>query len=131
VTTYSSWDFTSLSSVYGTKADGIYLTHTTGTADAVVGLGKQNFGTEQKKHLPAVYLGVSSSELMQLRVQAPGSVDYTYDARSSSTDLQMQRVDPGLGLNATWYDLSVMNTDGADFTLASISFTPPATTRRI
>lgn len=130
-TTYSSWDFTSLSGCYGTKADGIYLTDTTGSVDAVVGLGKQDFGAEEQKRLPAVYLGASSTTAMRLRVQAPGAVDYTYSARGASADMQMQRIDPGKGLHANWFELSLLNTSGADFTLASISFAPSTTTRRI
>lgn len=130
-TTYSNWDFTSLSGCYGTKDDGIYLTRADGEVDASVGLGKQNFGTELAKRLPAVYLGVDSAAVMNLHVQAPGGVDYTYPARDSGTDLQQQRIDPGRGLLANWYDLTLSNTDGADFNLASASFAPFVTTRRI
>ena len=68
---------------------------------------------------------------MELRVQAPREVDYTYAARSSGEDLQMQRIDPGKGLRANWYELTVLNAGGADFTLASVSFAPTASTRRI
>jgi len=130
-TSYAGWDFTSTSGSYGTKADGIYSLHTAGPVDATVGFGKQNFGTEVLKHLPAVYLGVNAPSAMRLRVQAPNAVDYTYSARSISADTQMQRVDPGKGLRATWFDLTLMNTDGADFTLATVSFAPTTTTRRI
>ncbi len=132
MTQYSDWEFTSVSALYGTKTDGIYLCHTTDAVSASAGLGKLNFGTEAKKRLPAVYLGVDSPGKMRLRVQAPGGVDYTYSARGSSADLQMQRIDPGKGLNASWYELTVMNdAAGADFTLATVSFAPAATSRRI
>lgn len=130
-TTYSDWNFTSTSGGYGTKPDGIYLLKSDGLVDASIGLGKLNFDTEELKHLPAVYLGVDAAEPMELRVQAPREVDYTYAARSSGEDLQMQRIDPGKGLRANWYDLTVLNAGGADFTLASVSFAPTASTRRI
>jgi hypothetical protein len=68
---------------------------------------------------------------MQLRVQAPGDVDYTYEARSSGTDLQMQRIDPGKGLRASWFNLQLMNQNGSDFNLASVSFAPTVSSRRI
>lgn len=130
VTTYSDWAFTSKSDQYGTKTDGIYQTDQAATVSASVGLGKQNFGSEVRKSMPAIYLGVSSSTAMNVQVKAPG-MDYTYAARSSSTDLQMQRVDPGKGFKANWFDLTMTNTTGADFTLATVSFAPIATTRRI
>jgi hypothetical protein len=133
VTTYSSYDFTSMSEGYGTKSDGIYrLDDIAPAVDASVGLGKQNFGSEEFKRLPAVYLGVQSVQPMNLRVQAPGGVDYTYSTRGASADLQMQRIDPGKGLRANWFEFTISNTAGADFKLASASFLPiVSTTRRI
>lgn len=130
VTTYSSWAFTSLSRCYGTKTDGIYQTDTAANVTAVVNFGKQDFGAEQLKYLPAIYLGMESAKAINMRVQTP-TMDYTYASRSSGVDLQMQRVDPGKGLRANWFDLELSNTTGADFTLASVSFGPLATTRRI
>lgn len=130
-TTYSDWDFTSVSGGYGTKADGIYTLDTSGSVDSVVGLGKHNFGSETRKALPNVYVGVACDEPMQLRVRAPGDIDYTYEANGCSEDLQIQRIDPGKGLEANWFDLSLMNQEGADFTLASVSFAPAATSRRV
>lgn len=130
LTSYSDWAFTSTSGGYGTQADGIYALSTEGEVDASVGLGKQDFGVEELKHLPSVYLGVNSDMPMRLRVQTP-SADYTYDARGSGTDLKMQRVDPGKALRSTWYDLTLSNQGGADFILASVSFAPTVSKRRI
>lgn len=129
-TTYTGWGFTSTSGGYGTQADGIYALITDGEVDASVGLGKQDFGVEELKHLQTVYLGVNADMPMQLRVQTPDA-DYTYYARSSGTDLKMQRIDPGKGLRSTWYDLTLSNQGGADFTLASVSFAPTVSKRRI
>lgn len=39
-TTYSDWDFTSVSGSYGTKTDGIYLLNSQGLVDASIGFGK-------------------------------------------------------------------------------------------
>jgi hypothetical protein len=131
VTTYSDWGFSSVSGCYGTKPDGVYLTDTTGTVDASVGFGKQNFGTEQKKNIPAVYIGMDSVSLMVLTVDTPVGVSYTYNTKHSGTGMQMQRIDPGKGLWANWFDLTLTNTEGADFTLASVSFGTTTSTRRI
>ena len=129
-TTYSDYDFTSMSRGYATKPDGIHSLTATGKVTSTIGLGKEDFRSETFKHLPAVYLGGLSDEPMTLRVQTPEH-DYTYTARSSSDNLRMQRVDPGKGLRANWYDLTLSNTDGSDFTLASVSFASVASPRRI
>ncbi len=130
-TRYEGWVVTSASRGYATMADGLYLLDSTGTVDAHVDLGKKDFGGDNLKHLPACYLGVSSGTPMELRVTTPDHEDYRYEARSSSTDMRIQRVDPGKGLRANWYNLAVYNTDGSDFTLASVSFAPVASGRRI
>ncbi len=127
-TTYSDFDFTSAGSTYGTKADGIYLIESTGDVEWTVDFGKQDFGTEQLKHLPAVYAGVACAEKLSLRVQTQRD-DYTYLARSASEDLMEQRFDPGKGLRANWFNLSLSGS--AEFDLSRLSFGATASTRRI
>ena len=128
VTQYSDYAFTSVSGGYGTRADGIYTLAGTGKVPYLIDLGKEDFGAEEKKTMPAVYLGYASDEPISLRVQTPEH-DYTYAARSCSSDLQIHRVDPGRGLSANWFDLSLIGE--YDFTLATVSFAPAASTRRI
>ncbi len=127
-TTYSDFDFTSAGGVYGTKTDGIYLIESTGDVEWTVDFGKQNFGTEQLKHLPAVYAGVACAEKLSLRVQTPRD-DYTYIARSANEELMEQRFDPGKGLRANWFNLSLSGT--SEFDLSIMSFGAAASTRRI
>ena len=131
VTQYLDYDFTSFYGDYGTKADGLYvLTGNPSGVAAKACLGKQNFGTEALKHMPATYLGVDAEEAMRLQVVTPEH-DYTYDARSSGADLRIQRVDSGKGLRSSWFTLTVYNQSGSDFTLTSVSFAPVASGRRI
>ena len=131
VTTYSDWAFTSLSRCFGTKLDGIYQTDTAAVVTSTISFGKQNFGSEQFKFMPAVYLGIDSLSAMSLRIQAPPAVDYSYPARDYGAGVQMQRVDLGRGLKSNWFELGLSNTAGADFTLATVSFGPVITARRI
>lgn len=139
VTTYSQFDFTSMSGSHGTMADGFYRLSgdKDGTADidATASFGQRNFGSEELKRLPYAYLGVTSDEPMQLRVQWADRnntmQDYTYPARSSGGNLAMQRVDLGRGIEASWFDVELHNQAGSDFTLASVSFTPTPSNRRI
>ncbi len=130
VTTYSGYAFTSASRCYATTATGLYKTDTNAAMAASVGFGKHDFGAEFKKSMPAIYLGVDSPSPMNMQIKCPG-MDYTYAARSGGTDMKIQRIDAGKGLQSNWFDLTLTNTDGADFTLASVSFGALPTTRRI
>jgi len=133
--TYTGWDFTSDSGDLGTKEDGIYQI-AEGLVDSVIGLGKLDFGTEELKHLPAFYLGVDSEEPMNITV---GSIDqrtkqyveYSYDTRSCGSGMQIQRADPGKGLCANWFDITIRNTGGAEFKLSVASPAPINSKRKI
>lgn len=130
-TQYASYPVTSASRGYGTASGGIYNLSGSGAIDAHINIGKHDFGTETLKHLPACYLGVASETPMELRVTTPDAEDFRYESRSSAAEMRVQRVDPGKGLRANWYDLAIYNTEGSDFTLASVSFAPVASGRRI
>lgn len=131
VTTYDGWGFTSISGDYATSSDGIYVFDNSAKVTWSINLGKLNFGAENLKHLPAVYAGHASTEPVYLTVNLPNGAEYEYAARSVSEDLQIQRIDTGKGLRANWYGLSFSAREGDEFTLASVSFAPVASTRRI
>ena len=131
VTTYDGWDFTSISGDYATRSDGVYVFDNQTKAAWSINLGKQDFGAENLKHMPAVYVGHGSTEPVYLTVNLPNGAEYEYSARSVSEDLQIQRIDTGKGLRANWYGLSFSAREGDEFTLASVSFAPVASTRRI
>ena len=130
-TTYGGWDFTSISGDYATRSDGVYVFDNQTKAAWSINLGKQDFGAENLKHLPAVYVGHASTEPVYLTVNLPNGAEYEYTARPVSEDLQIQRIDTGKGLRANWYGLSFSAREGEDFTLASVSFAPVTSTRRI
>lgn len=131
VSRYVDYDLTSVSGSFSTKTDGLYLLTGDHAIDAHIDLGKDDFGDSSLKRLPALYLGVSSETPMELRVTTPEHEDYRYEARSCAEEMRIQRVDPGKGLRSNWYDLSIYNTDGSNFTLAAVSFAPLASVRRI
>lgn len=130
-TRYEGFDFTSISGLYGTRADGLFLIEGTSPVDSVINLGKHDFGSENEKRLPAVYVGCTSEQPLELTVTTPDDEDYRYPARSCGSKMNLHRIDPGRGLMANWFDLTLQNVGGSDFTVASVSFAPVASTRRI
>lgn len=100
------------------------------SVDARLDLGKENFGAEEEKRMPAIYLGAASSGPLSVTVSA-GTDEYEYEAMSYSETLDLHRVDPGKGLKANWFGLAITNPEGVDFELASVSFGPVASSRRV
>ena len=134
-TSYSDWTFTSVSGGYGTKADGIYSLDAVGAVLWSFGLGKLSFGSEEFKHLPNVYVGAACPTEIEMTVQYTdergNDQSYTYLTRGACELLKQQRFDVGRGIRASWFDLSFSNAAGDDLTLATMSFLPAQTSRRI
>lgn len=131
VTRYAGFSATSASGNYVTDPTGLHALAAGGSVDAVINLGQENFGVEEEKHLPACYLTVASDDLMSLQVTIASGDSFVYDSRTYSETLDVIRVDPGKGLRSNTFVLEVMNTNGCDFNLASVSFPPTVSKRRI
>lgn len=129
-TTYSGYDYTSTSGNYGTKADGFYQLEAAGSVAWSINFGKINFGAENLKHLPAVYAGYAADTTISLTVALPDGDSYDYDALGCSDSITVQRFDTGRGLRANWFGLSMTGTN-TNLTIASVSFAPVASKRRI
>ena len=130
-TRYEGWDVTSASGGYCTKSDGVYQLEADGDVTAYISLGKEDFGVENLKRFPACYLGVASEQPMLLKVTTSADDTFEYETRSSENSMRIQRIDTGRGLRDNWFGLEIHNIDGSDFTLASISFAPVVSGRRI
>lgn len=137
-TRYESYPYNSFAKIgdsyYGCKADGIYqLDGDTDNGDpiqAMVGFGKQDFGTTALKRVTNLYLGTSSTGKLYVKVLVDDD-EYLYAARDSSEDMRVQRVDVGRGLRASYLEFELYNADGDDFELASVEFVAVPLTRRI
>jgi hypothetical protein len=130
-TRVAGWDVTSASRGYGTKADGLYRLGVAGTGALPwsVDFGKLDFKAEALKRMTCVYLGLTSDDQVWLRVETPRQGAYEYPTRRYDETLQIQRVDVGRGFSGNWFQLGLFGE--ADFALASVSFVPAASTRRI
>ena len=128
---YEDYDFNSMSDGYGLMSDGLYQIEGDGMVPWSINLGKLDFKTDKLKHMPAAYIGLRCENPVTLRITTPDGTEYDYLARSASEELVMQRIDPGKGLRATWFGITFMDDEGHDATIASVSFAPVASTRRI
>lgn len=134
-TRYADWGFTSVSGGLGTKDDGIYLLEANGPVDASAGFGKLDFSSEKLNRIPSVYIGVASECQMNLSVsyidEVKGLCEFNYKARNAGEHLSVRRFDIGRGIRATWLDLTISNSEGSDFIMASISPMTAVSSRKI
>ena len=137
-TRYEGYDFNSFAEIgglyYGAKHDGLYLLEgpDDGGSDvnASVRLGNMNFGSIKRKALPYVYCGVASNGALVLKVTADGST-YHYTVRDNTELLKAHRFELGRGLEASYYDITIMSDGGTAFDLADIEFFPIELSRRL
>lgn len=129
-TRYEGFDFNSFMTIdgqtYGVNATGIHRLE--GSTDdgapipAAVDFGSLSFGTNSRKALPYVYVGMSSTGKTVLKVESDGQT-YYYTARDSTELMKSHRFELGRGLRSTFYGLS-LTTDGEAFDLHNIDFQP-------
>ena len=129
-TRYEGYDFNSFMTIdgqtYGVNATGIHrLEGSTDDGAAIpasVDFGSLSFGTNSRKALPYVYVGMSSTGKTVLKVESDGQT-YYYTARDSTELMKSHRFELGRGLRSTFYGLS-LTTDGEAFDLHNIDFQP-------
>lgn len=140
-TRYEKFGFNSFARIagkyYGAKEGGVYLLEgdTDDGADiaSMIAVGKQNFGTTNRSaqmRLENCYMAVASDGRLVLKVRAEGR-EYIYRTRSSSTELQTQRVDIGRGIRANFMEFEIWNENGDDFDIQTLEFAAVVLSRRI
>ena len=129
-TRYEGYDFNSFMTIdgktYGVNSTGIHrlegATDDGARIPATVDFGDMSFGSNNRKSLPYVYVGMSSTGKTVLRVNSDGQT-YYYTARDSTEQMKAHRFEPGRGLRSTFYGLS-LTSDGEAFDLHNIDFQP-------
>lgn len=144
VTTYNNFNINSFAKLNGrfygmTDAGIVELTGDTDNGaeiPASVKFGTSELSTdivpaEVMKRLPTVYLGVTAAGDMILRVTANGATNTYTLAEVTNTSLHTGRLILGKGVKSRYWDFELVNSNGADFTLESITLHPVALGRRI
>lgn len=144
VTTYNNFNINSFAELngkfYGMADSGIVeLTGNTDlgvTIDTSIKLGTTDLSSEfvsgeLLKRLPMVYLGISTQGNMLLKVSAVGATRTYRMVKPVGTGLHTCRLITGKGVVSRYWDLELLNEDGGDFTLESMTLRPVALGRRI
>lgn len=129
-TRYEGFDFNSFMTIdgqtYGVNATGIHkIEGTTDDGAAInqtVDFGSLSFGTNARKALPYVYVGMASDGKTVLKVESDGST-YYYTARDATELMKTHRFELGRGLRSTFYNIS-LTSEGELFDLHNIDFQP-------
>ena len=89
-----------------------------------------NFGTSNIKQVPAVYLGVSNSDAVILKVNVDGKADIIYKLNKRTHNLQTQKIDVGKGVIGRYFEFEIISS-ADQFNLESIEFFPVVLKRKI
>ena len=144
-TRYEGYNFNSYAVIdgvtYGANESGVYRLK--GDTDDGTGInssvdfGNLNFGTNELKSLPYVYVGMASTGETILKVTSTQTVNgrpteqsYFYTVRDDTETMKMHRFEPGRGLRSTFYGVSLIS-EGHSFDLHNIEFVPVSIKRRL
>lgn len=136
-TRYEGYNFNSFATIggvtYGAAEGGVYRLDgddDDGAAiQSLVDFGSLNFGTNNRKALPYVYVGMASGGETVLKVESDGKT-YFYEVRDSTDGMKTHRFELGRGLRSTFYGLALIS-EGPAFDLHNIEFHPVELTRRL
>lgn len=125
--------------LHGACADGIHrldAAKDAGTAiRGFVTTGKDDFGDESTKRLRAFYAGATTDGQLDLTVRyaprgTPASVSYKFEERGGE-DFAPQRAKVGRGMQSRYWQFTVGNVAGADFTIDALSVIAESGSRRV
>ena len=140
VTTYENYNFNSFAKIgntyYGAQEDGVYTLDSNDDngedIEATITLGTMDFDTELFKRVHYMYLGIKQSGDLTLKTITDDDKEHLYSLRApTESTLHTVRVKLALGVKSRYWTFELMNSDGADFDLDSITFYPLVVGRRI
>ena len=137
---YTAFDFNSFGvhegRYYGAGADGIY--ELTGNDDAgepinaYVLTARRGQGADRRSRMPMVYLTGRSQGVLHCAVINEDGVTFDYTAERALGDRDgRERVKPGKGLKASFWQLKIGNENGEDFELTDVGTLADILKRRV
>lgn len=138
-TQYEQFKFNSFGKLgdqyYGLNETGIYLLSGADDAgtdiDAVVTLGKTDFGDSALKTIPVVYAGARSEREMLMTVDVDQFPQYEYTFIGTTGELAPVRVKLGRGLKGLYWTFEFRNKDGAYMEIDMLDIPITSTSRKV
>lgn len=139
---YTNWNFNSMchynGNYYGALSDGIYQfggdLDVAATIDASILTGITDFDVHYKKALPQIYIGLRNDGKMVLKMYSTLNsgvrIENWYELKRTSNAIRQDRVRTAKGVRSTYWQLELINKDGADFELDTIELNPVILTRK-
>ena len=88
------------------------------------------YTTSNLKSVPSVYLGVTNSDVVILKVRTDGKGEFTYKLNKHTDNLGTQKINIGKGVIGRYFQFSLI-TSAEEFDLSSIEFLPLTLKRKI
>lgn len=89
------------------------------------------FGTSNLKQLPAVYMGLSNSNKLILKVSIDGRANVLYKLNKQTDSLQTQKISIGKGLIGRYFQFELITQENTQFELESLEFYPLTLKRKL
>lgn len=89
-----------------------------------------NFNTSNLKQVPAIYLGVDSTDKVILKVRVDGKAEVHYQLNKFTNNLMTQKIDIGKGLIGRYFQFELL-TEASEFNMESIEFYPLEIRRKL
>jgi hypothetical protein len=111
-----------------TNAGGLYILDAADDAGqpirAAVELAQTDYGSENDKRIPDVFIAIRTTGKMRLAVQTNLSRRLHYAITRDDGVMTSNRVKLGQGLRGRYWTFGITNVNGADFEFEAMSFTP-------
>jgi hypothetical protein len=139
VSTYAQFPFNALvrygGQHFGVAADGIYLLEGVDDAGADINaelkFGYDDFGSDQFKRVPHVYVGCKAEGNLQFTLSVDGKPEYATSFSPEEEGIHNTRVKPGRGHRGRYWQPGLLNVAGVDFEIASLSLIEEVLQRRV
>jgi len=139
VSTYTNYNFTGSCTYAGTplfiNSAGLYkYGGTLDISDSIVSsiqTAALSFGSSNLKQVPSVYLGLSNSNRVILKVAVDGKADILYNLTKKTEGLQTQKIAIGKGLIGRYFQFELITQESTQFELGSMEFLPITLKRKL
>lgn len=120
---------------FGVAADGIYLLDGADDAGADINaelkFGYDDFGSDQFKRVPHVYVGCKSAGDLSFTLSVDGKPEHATPFSPEEEGIHNTRVKPGRGHRGRYWQPGLLNVGGVDFEIASLSLIEEVLNRRV